>query len=338
MSTDDQRPSEREAIEATAAAWLTEADAGLAPERAAEFARWRAADARHEAAVARLERAWGALQELRDFRPEAQRHPDFDLLGGTARSRRSRRMAWAGLALAASLALVAGWLAGTRELPPGEQRHATTLDGYQRLSLPDGSIVELNSATEIGVQFQPTERRVQLRRGEAHFTVAKNPQRPFTVEVDGVAVRAVGTAFNVRRGAGDVEVLVTEGTVEVARPTAVTEAPATLTANHRAVVQIAASAGQTRIVELGPESVREALAWQGPRLHFSDTPLREAIAQFNRRNAVQLELADAELGALPIAGSFRAENLDAFVRLLTADGEIVVAARDERRIVLRRVP
>lgn len=347
-----------------------------APLRAAEFARWRASDPRHEAAVARLERAWAALQPLREFRPEAARHPDRDLLGARAPARRCAipfPALAAATALAACLALAAGWWFGARHPGgPVEQRYATTAGGYERVALADGSLIELNSASEVGVQFSPSDRRVRLVRGEAHFTVAKNPVRPFVVEAGGVAVRAVGTAFSVRLGAREVEVLVTEGKVGVgpalaaaplasakrredesrderdrlegvplrqAAGQAISGRPTLLSANERIVIATAradASVSAPVVERITPAAVREALAWQGPRLVFADTPLAEAIAQFNRRNAVQLELADGELGALPIGGSFRAENVEGFVRLLVSGGDIAVERPDATRIVLRK--
>ncbi|MDO8539476.1 MAG: FecR domain-containing protein [Opitutaceae bacterium] len=359
---DCPRPSDDEAIEATAAAWLAQRDDGLSTVDKADFAQWRAADARHEKAAARLETTWATLQQLRDFRPEARLHPDRDLLRTRSTVRRVRPFpATAAAALAASLVLAAAWWytgsGHVAELPP--HRYATTADGYERVVLEDGSLLELNSSSEVTVQFTPAARRVRLVRGEAHFTVAKNQERPFMVEAGAVAVRAVGTAFNVRLGPSDVEVLVTEGKVEVGSevdrvvPNAVSEArnPAQarwgqrappsgtfLIANERAVVPIAAmKAISPPVVErLAPEAVRAALAWQGPRLVFVDTPLAEAVAQFNRRSHVQLVLADAELESLPIGGSFRPENVDAFVRLLAAGNDIVAEQTDPARIVLRK--
>lgn len=379
------RPSDAEAIEATAAAWLAQRDDGLSPAQEVEFAQWRAADVRHEAAVARLEAAWTALQQLRDFRPEARVHPDRDLLRPSPKRRRVVPFPAlaATVALAASLALAAVWWVGSshRDAASREQHYATTVDGYERVSLADGSSIELNSASEVSVSFSSAERRVRLLRGEAHFTVAKNKARPFMVEAGLVAVRAVGTAFNVRLGGKEVEVLVTEGRVAVAAsatsnqsaegsfqvvaskageggrsdvggPTSevgpgssVSNAGVMRTelgANERLVIQAApptvstAVAAKPVVEKVAPEAVREALAWQGPRLVFVDTPLADAIAQFNRRNPVQLELADAELGALPIGGSFRAENVDAFVRLLASGGDIAVERPDVNRIILRR--
>ena len=265
-------------------------------------------------------------------------------------------------ALAACIALVAVWWWGApRSVGAVEQRYATTVDGYERVNLADGSMLELNSSSEVGVQFSPAERRVRLVRGEAHFTVAKNKARPFLVEAGGVAVRAVGTAFNVRLGAREVEVLVTEGRVAVgevervdlnalARSEAAAPDPARwgqrtppsgalLSANERTVIATARPAVSLTapVVErIAPAAVRDALAWQGPRLVFADTPLAEAITQFNRRNQVQLEIADAELGALPIGGSFRVENVEGFVRLLVTGGDIAADRPDATRVVLRK--
>ncbi|MBI4626652.1 MAG: FecR domain-containing protein [Verrucomicrobia bacterium] len=54
-----------------------------------------------------------------------------------------------------------------------------------------------------------------LARGKAHFTVAKNPSRPFVVSAGGGDVQAVGTVFNIRLRSEAIEVFVTEGKVQV---------------------------------------------------------------------------------------------------------------------------
>lgn len=352
------RPSETEAIAATAAAWLAQRDDGLTPAQAAEFARWRSADPRHEAAVAHLEATWSALQQLREYRPEAARHPDRDLLRSAARPGRR----WSFPALAAPLALAAGLAVAVLwwQHRPGDSAaapmamHATTVDGYERVALADGSLLELNAASEVGVILSAGTRRVHLVRGEAHFTVAKDPGRPFEVEVGAVTVRAVGTAFNIRRAREGVEVLVTEGRVAVAAAAESARVgsgvagnvgrdavpPTELGANERLVVPPTGLRPSVPppVERLTGEAVREALAWQAPRLVFLDTPLAEAIAQFNRRNVVQIELADPALGALPIGGNFRADHVDAFVRLLISGGDVVADTTRENRIVLRRAP
>ena len=334
-----------EAIQATAAAWMAQRDEGMSAEEEATLARWRASDPRHEAAIARLEKTWATLQVLRDFRPDARRHPDPDLLAEGHGPTRSRWPVGLALASLVAAALVIG-LVSRPSLPPAhsptELVYATTVGGYQRVALSDGSVMELNANTEVTVKFTPADRRVDLQRGEAHFMVAKNKARPFFVHANGVTVRAVGTAFDVRLDAQAVQVLVTEGSVQVnhvAQPAMTVAAPPLVVAGERAVVATAKlpSGAQPLLVEkIAPAEIRESLAWQGPRLVFVDTPLSEVVSQFNRRNQLQIVLGDEELGHLPVGGSFRSENVDAFVRLLTIGNGIVAERPSPNLIVLKK--
>ncbi len=333
------RPSDQEAIEARAAAWIAQRDEGLAPAEAAAFAAWQAADPAHAAAVARLEHVWAALHDLRDFRPEALAHPDPDLLA-PARRRRTLRFPLSTALAAAAIALlcVAGWQAAHRPGPdpatPGVATYATAAGGYQRISLADGSVVELNAGTALEVRYTPHERRVRLAQGEAHFTVAPNKERPFFVEAQNVSVRAVGTAFDVRLQPQKVDVLVTAGRVRVDRddvPVALPNGESILTAGWRASVPTQHEAAS--VEKLATAQVRHILAWQSSRLVFVDTPLSEVIDTFNRHNRIQVVVTDAELASLPIGGSFNAQNVESFVRLLASNGEIIVEqSGDELRL------
>jgi transmembrane sensor len=334
-----------EAVEAQAAAWLAERDDGMSQEDLEAFARWRQEDSRHDTAVIRLERTWQALQQLRNFRPQARMHPDCDLLAPRARPRLCRAPA---LAFASALVALLG-VVMVRWIYPSAQAYSTAAAGYQHVLLSDGTVMEMRAETDVVVRFGREERRVQLKRGEAHFTVAKDRERPFFVTAGDVSVRAVGTAFNVIHAGDKVEVLVTEGRVAIEdakkMPRVVSQELPALQAGDRAVLASptlitrgAEPAPMSIVVEkLAPEKIREALAWQGPRLVFFETPLSEVVAQFNRHNTVQLVLGDPELGSIPVGGSFRAENLEAFVRLLS-DGNGIDVIRSGNRLELRRSP
>jgi transmembrane sensor len=334
-----------------AAAWLAQRDEGLTAEEEVEFDRWRRSDPRHEAAAARLEKGWGALQQLREFRPASRVHPDRDLLAGARPP--AQIISFRTVAALAGLAAAIAWgVFVWRGTPAGPASasvqpvyatsvYATTADGYQRVTLEDGSVLELNANSRARVDFLPAERRVQLVQGEAHFTVAKAPQRPFIVRAGDVAVRAVGTAFNVRIDDNEVEVLVTEGRVGVANEAASAAEAALpeLGAGQRLVVTTKRlDAPSPHVENLPPAVMESALAWQGPRLRFADTPLSSVVAQFNRHNQIQIELGDASLMSMPVDGSFRPENVEAFVRLLESDRSISAERVGQERIILRRAP
>lgn len=342
--------AEDEAIEVMAAAWLAQKDDGFTPADEQAFARWCDQDPRHAVAVTRLEATWNTLIQLRNFRPEARRHPDRDLL--VAQPKRPKLLVpLFGLALAAAVVFAIVWrrpstpaTLSLQSLP--EQVYATSAGGFQRVVLEDGSTVELNANTTVQVRYTAQARRLELLRGEAQFTVTKNPHRPFWVRAGGVSVRAVGTAFDVRLGKAAVEVLVTEGRVRLDQTSSITAEgdllpgaaaqSAYLDAGHRAVIAIGNHFVPV-LETLDPPVIRDLLAWQAPKLVFLGMPLAQVAAEFNRSNRVQLVIDDPELATLPIEGSFRAENMEAFVRLLAADSRIIVERPDANHIVLRKV-
>src|SRR5690606_13211227 len=128
---------------------------------------------------------------------------------------------WRGFALAASILLVfgIGWavlpglLFDMRDRPV--QAFQTETGQRTRITLPDGSIVTLDSETAMQFADTPDERRVTLVRGRAFFQVAKNRSRPFIVDAGGKHVRAVGTAFEVSMERGEMTVVLAEGKVRV---------------------------------------------------------------------------------------------------------------------------
>ncbi|HEY0946845.1 MAG TPA: FecR domain-containing protein [Opitutaceae bacterium] len=355
-----------DAIEELAASWLVQRSEGLSLQQEREFNAWLRADPRHGAAITRLQQACALLEKLPQVEPA---------LRAAAKVRRREaprcarnpppvripfeRPALQRVALAAAAALVLGFAAWWQWQPrtPGPAPaalYATAHGSFERIDLADGSVLKLNSDSAVEVRFSERERRILLASGEAYFTVAHDAGRPFIVEAGGVAIRAVGTAFNVRIAEAAVELLVTDGKVRLddARPGVRPEQPHPMTAmtdadyftlvraNQRALIATIHTAVATppRIEEVDPAGIREALAWQERLLVFNDTPLREVAAQFNQHNRIQLHITDEVLAARRMGGTFAGDNVESFVRLLASDGAIVVERPSEHEIVLRKAP
>jgi transmembrane sensor len=255
--------------------------------------------------------------------------------------------------LAAAAAMVLAW-PHHREVdhraPPEQTRRiftdsvVTRIGEFRELALPDGSTVRLNTDSTIEIAFAAGERRVRLRRGEAHFTVAKDSAWPFFVEAGGIAVRAVGTAFNVRLRTGGVEVLVTEGKVRVSDPVRATgpakpEIPGAapdlplLNAGERMLIPVAGSPAEP-VTPVAPvlvpaAEIERALAWQDQRIEVVAVPLAELVAEFNRYNGRRLVVEDAGLGARRFGGSFRVDAPETFARLLETRFGLRVERRGE---------
>lgn len=324
-------------IESQAVAWLARQDGGLSVTEQAEFDRWCAADPRHAAAAREIAALWTAFD-----RPAAEALR-AELRGLDRRDRRRWLAAGAALAMAAGLAVVF-CLPGLRSPTGGAAALSARVVEPERQTLPDGSIVEARPGAKFTVAFTASSRVVILEQGEAHFSVTKNPRRPFVVQSGPVRVCAVGTAFAVGTGSGAVEVLVTEGRVRVdsATPAPQNRAMPTQDAPSQeteATVVPVVAAGQRVVLMLGSgvtrptvDSVSEAelterLSWRLPRLEFSETSLGEAIGMFNRHNRLQLCTTDRSVAAMRVTGMFRSDNVDGFVCAL----ETSLGLRAERR-------
>lgn len=326
------------AVRARAADFLARRDAGWSDADAAAFAAWRAADPRHNAAVARLESAERLLRRLPATPAAAALLAELEvsLPAAPAAPRKViagpwRRLA-VGLAAAAALAFVA-WTLGPRTAEPLTY---TAASQHRSIDLNDGSTLLLNRDSSVDVDFRRTERRISLRQGEAHFSVARDASRPFIVAAGAVRVRAVGTAFNVRLERDAIAVVVTEGKVEVSRADSAAADPLFLVAGEGTTLPSAASGARPVITRQDGADARARAAWTAPRLEFSDTPLAEVVTRFNRYSRVQLELGDPELGTRAIGGAFAADNAEAFANLLLASGDIRLERVSETKIILRK--
>jgi transmembrane sensor len=354
MTEPNAKSSPDDAIEAIAARWIARRDRGLTEAEQAAYLQWLREDPRHEAAMVRPEKNWSALDQLAGQIEAQGGPPNPDLLA----PRRRTFWSWTPILAAAAAAAVALiYFSGAPGSGPQPARadsagNETKGPGLiriqpERLTLEDGSIVELNAQGKVEVQFTAAERRVRLERGEAFFTVAKNPQRPFIVITDRVTVHAVGTAFSVELGREDLSVLVTEGRVQVdesSGPPSATAAPAralsALHAGQQGNFDLVAASGKAdrpkvKVTELAPAEIDRALSWRNLQLEFTDMTLGEVVAEFNRHNRQKLVVGDVKTAAVRITGTFRANNVDAFVRLLDF-GFGVTAVPQGAGIVLRK--
>ena len=94
--------------------------------------------------------------------------------------------------------------------------YATEIGEQRDVSLEDGTRVRLDTDSEIHVSMNEERRRVQLRRGRAHFDVAEDPTRPFQVIARDQLVTASRGEFDVSRDGVLVSVLLQAEPVQVA--------------------------------------------------------------------------------------------------------------------------
>lgn len=218
--------------------------------------------------------------------------------------------------------------------------YATSIGEVRRIPLPDGSTVELNTRSRIKVDFHADSRDVHLAEGEAFFSVAKDPRRPFRVLSDSAQVRAVGTQFSVYRKPVGTVVTVLEGKVVVS-PAAVKSSAVA----DAGIIPL--SAGQQTVIDSSPArsaapaqatavDATRATAWRHNRLIFDNQPLSAVVAEFNRYNRQQILIEDSELAAQQISGVFDPDKPQGLVQFLKEKGGVRAREVSDTTLVLSR--
>lgn len=265
------------------------------------FEHWRSADPVHE-------RAW---QEVQSMRRQLHAAPDAvaSSVLRTAKKSNARRKTLRGLGLIAGIGILAAAVRNTPQWQSAMAQYRTGVGEQRDVTLPDGTLVTLNTATAIDLRFGTLERRVLLRAGEILVATAPDrpPEgasapRPFIVETAEGSIRALGTRFTVRQLDAASWVQVLEGAVEIA-PRAGDETPVRLEAGQ-----------QARFSRSAVEPLRAvdatAAAWTRGMLVAERQRLADFLAELSRyrRGVLRCDPAVADLvvsGVYPLADTDR---------------------------------
>ena len=294
---------------------------------------------------ARFMEAHELLGALDDWRDELREDTMYRTLSGKPRARRRSLRNAAAFGVAASVVLVAVVLAsiGLFTQPGSTVTRYTTAVGEQRsVTLPDGSTITLNTGSQILAGITDTVRRVVMDRGEAYFEVAKDPLRPFTVEVGGRSITAHGTAFNVRRLGGSFTVALVDGRVALHRqggePPAAPqwldlgahpdgfESPLVEELGLRSGTVLHFDAHSQTITAHHDPEIERRQQWRQGRLSFKDQPLSTVVAELGRYSTKPIRIHDADVADIRVFATLRLDSIDTALSTL------------ERAVPIRVVP
>lgn len=268
----------------------------------AQFDAWYAADLRHQGAYARAMAIYNAINLA--TAPQSL-SPELSM----RRERRSTRRGWFKYGAMAACLLAAVGTASLTALRD-EQVLTTAKGEFRKVPLQDKSIATINSGSQIEVAFTEKQRTVNLRKGEAWFEVAKDKAKPFVVEAGDARIRAVGTAFSVRRFTNGTEVLVTEGKVEVWGQGRSAQRRLLLEGDRAFLAQDAGAISVSR----QPVEVNRKLAWREGKVILKNQTLDDAVADFNRYSPKTIVIVDAALREKRLFGQYKLDAPELFAR------------------------
>ena len=180
-------------------------------------------------------------------------------------------------------------------------------------------------------------RRIDLRAGQAMLEVAHDPQRPFTVYAQSLAVTAVGTMFDVYQRDDSVVISVIAGTVAVAPVEAAVAGAASRRPPTMLVAgeQLRVGRGEWPGVR-GSVDRQRATAWLRREISFAHEPLGELALEFSRYAPKPIVIDDSALRSLPVSGTFAADDTAAFVAFLRSLDGVQVDVGPTRTRVWRK--
>ena len=353
------RKSRKITREANAAAVRTYSENLKESERLAIAARCEA-DPVFKARFVEAHQLLGALDDWRDELREDSMYRSFSGRPRAMGQRRTRNIAASGLAatilvgVAILFATASGYFDVFNAPADAVTRHATAVGERTTLKLGDGSVITLNTGSEILVGMTDTVRRVVMDRGEAYFDVARDPLRPFTVEVGGQSITAHGTEFNLRRLDDGFTVALVDGRLALHWQGG--EPPA-----DPPWLDLEGSDGFESVFGevLGLESgtvlhfdardrtvrarhdpdVAHRQQWRQGRLSFRDEPMSTVIAELGRYSAKPIRIRDPHVGDIRVFATLRLDPIEGAlstlenampIRVVPTGSEIAIVAATEK--------
>jgi transmembrane sensor len=348
-------------IEEEACEWIVKFEGDVPPSKSdiEEFQRWITQSANHKAALLRLAGTWNDMDVLSGLSvPLGYRRPSIFseirkwiiyplqsiiicsvLLVKTLKNMPRHTVILPILALLFTLGISTSYF-DTQDTFQNNV-YVTSLGEHSFHTLEDGSVLWLNTNTQVEVSYSESKRRINLLQGQAHFEVKPDPERPFEVYAGNQMVKAVGTAFSVYRLDDRIEVMVTEGKVDlsiaqntllitpeheldsddalhtsdVAVPQ-VTKVLTSLVAGQSAVIPTTSSEPEAAITELENGEQMRKLSWLEGKLVFAGESLDEVVREVSRHTPMYIEVSDPNLRNLRIGGQFQAGETDALFDVL----------------------
>lgn len=182
-------------------------------------------------------------------------------------------------------------------------------DQHREVTLGDGSLIRLNSNSEIFVSesFLKGSREVTLH-GEAYFDIEHNPDQPFIIHTNQSSVEVLGTEFNVRSHSDEnnVQVAVVEGSVSFKD-----------IENNNERHSVVLKKGQYGYMDINEHSilvddlaVENYLAWKNGRFVFEELSLNQVCKQLNRIYNIECSFEIEELKDVQLTANFSNESLE----------------------------
>lgn len=322
--------------------WVARHERGLSADETREFERWLSEDSTNENCFFEHQVAWASFDVMDEWRPTYSSAPNPDLFENRKKKSWMRLLPYMGLAAAIAFGIWIGLLQKVRN-DDTDIGISYVSQKNEKYFLEDGSSFYLRPDSEIIVKYSEIGRNIEFVYGEAHFSVAHDPIRPFVVQSDIGRVTAIGTSFSVRQDSDSWEVFVTDGRVKVDESdngessTFETKAfSAELIAGQKVIQELSKSEFSPEINSFTENELRERLAWRDQIIDMVSAPLEEILLEFRYFNDRDVIILDDELKRMRMSVTIKPDNLEDFIDLLGLSAGVKATYTRSGSIMLTR--
>lgn len=289
-----------------------------------KFEQWLMASVAHQQAYADVAKVWASFDSPHELEKLADIADQDAFFQQSARSKKIKN------AIAGAMAAVAIGMAGllgfqTWHAQPVMQMVAQVEVGQvQSQRLEDGTLMTMNTGTDIEVTYYRDRRLVTLKRGEAIFEVARDESRPFIIDSGKAKITVLGTRFAVNRLQKLVRVSVDHGTVRVEPQNVESATPSSALILHDGeVAEVKQDA--TKAVR-SHNQASDAFAFEKGMVIFEEADLDEIAETLSRYRKLPLVAEQPVSGNVHISSMLKTDAIETFIHQMPEIAPVKIVA------------
>ena len=196
-------------------------------------------------------------------------------------------------------------------------RMSTGYGNRSEVVLPDGSVVKLNSGSELVYTYDADKKTREVHfQGEGFFDVAKDKDKPFVIRMaDSLRLCVHGTSFNLRAYADEemVKASLVKGRIELGNE------------NERLAMNagdMAVFDRRTKKIQTVDGNLSHSYSWLDDKLYMEHTSLSSVCKYLERRYNVNIELQEGLGESIHYNGVIQEDNVTDILNVLSRLSDI----------------
>ncbi|MGO2294995.1 MAG: FecR family protein [Psychroflexus halocasei] len=212
---------------------------------------------------------------------------------------------------------------------PSVITHITAKGERKKLTLQDGSVVNLNANSFLSYSSEFKNNRNIKLKGQAFFQVKKGTEFPFIVNTNHLRVEVLGTSFDVNaNNYSNPKVSVVSGEVKVS-DNRNTNDNLIIHKNEQVVLK------DDKLSSVKTDSNID-IAWTKNIIHLQNNTLKETASILENWYDITIDFEDSQLEKLRISGKYKSEKIENIIKSMALLKDLKIDTITTKHILIRK--